>query len=172
MPLPSVARRSHRPVVFPSRRMRRSYRSAAPELAPFMHGAGSSLSLPRNRACSRKHLGPHQMRQQDPRSAVRRVPVSPFSCRCRSLARRFRPLKPVCRRSRLFPPLLTEDDAKSALTTTSPFYFLEHAGGLNGSGMSPMAGPCGAVTNVPQYDPRSAAAVMPSSPFSLPDAGV
>ncbi len=65
------------------------------------------------------------------------------------------------------PPLRTEDDAKSALTATSPFYFLENAGGLNGSGMSPVAGPS-AVTNVSQYDPRSAAAVMPSSPFSLP----
>ena len=35
--------------------------------------------------------------------------------------------QPVCPRSRRFSPLRTEDDAKSALTANSPFYFLEHA---------------------------------------------
>jgi cysteine desulfurase/selenocysteine lyase len=36
-----------------------------------------------------------------------------------------------------FAPLRTEDDAKSALTTASPFYFMDGAGALNGIGTAP-----------------------------------
>jgi cysteine desulfurase/selenocysteine lyase len=52
------------------------------------------------------------------------------------------------------PPLRTEDDARSVLTATSPFYFLEYAGGLSGSGLP--------------ADPTVGSAVLPQSPFSLP----
>ncbi len=70
------------------------------------------------------------------------------------------------------PPLRTEDDAKSALTAGSPFYFLEHAGGLSGTSMAPtteLLSQPAASPSIPmglvQQDPQNAAGV---SPFSLP----
>jgi cysteine desulfurase/selenocysteine lyase len=51
-----------------------------------------------------------------------------------------------------------------ALTATSPFYFLENAGALNGSNLAPVPLPAMAAT-LPQYDERSAG---PAAPFSLP----
>jgi hypothetical protein len=74
------------------------------------------------------------------------------------------------------PPLRSEDDAKSALTTASPFYFLENAGGLNRFGAAPAGGSFpetisavsypSSAAGLLQQDPRSAATAV--SPFSLP----
>ena len=63
-------------------------------------------------------------------------------------------------------PLRSEDDAKSALTTASPFYFLENAGGMSTPVAAPATASQAATPSVGllQVDPRSAAV----SPFSLP----
>ncbi len=63
-------------------------------------------------------------------------------------------------------PLRTEDDAKSALTTASPFYFMDGAGALNGINTAP--------TNLSSRPERSGvegpavASVATTSPFSQP----
>jgi cysteine desulfurase/selenocysteine lyase len=73
-----------------------------------------------------------------------------------------------------FPPLRTEDDAKAALTANSPFYFLEHAGGLSGASMASTTAPTGLSSRMSQPVVEGPAvysvpeAAFPSSPFSLP----
>src|SRR3984957_2214033 len=134
--------------------------SAPTELSPYMMGPAAAVSLPA--AAPGPQMG---VWQQDPRTAVGgvspfSVPMPQFGATSPSFETSVPGLPP-------FSPLLTEDDAKSALTATSPFYFLEHAGGLSGSGMAPAIQPV-ATAPMPQYDPRSAAAGLPSSPFSLP----
>jgi cysteine desulfurase/selenocysteine lyase len=139
--------------------------TGVPELAPFTMGPAAAMSLPVAAPVSQAG-----MMQNDPRSVGAGLPVSPFALPMPEFGAAFPSFEagvPVLPPLSPLSPLRTEDDAKSALTATTPFYFLESAGGLNGSGVSPMAGPA-AVTNVSQYDPRSTAAVMPSSPFSLP----
>ena len=137
--------------------------TGAPELAPFTMGPAAAVSLPMSAPVPEPG-----MMQNDPRSAGAGLPVSPFAMPMPEFGAPFPSLEAGVPSLPPLSPLLTEDAAKSALTTTSPFYFLENAGGLNGSGVSPiMAGPS-AVTNVSHYDPRSAIAVMPSSPFSVP----
>jgi len=54
-------------------------------------------------------------------------------------------------------PLRTEDDAKSALTTASPFYFLDNAGALNGPSTVPA-----------ELSSRPERSVAEGSPFSQP----
>jgi cysteine desulfurase / selenocysteine lyase len=134
--------------------------SAPTELSPYMMGPGAAVSLPAAAPIPQIGVG-----LQDPRTAVGgvspfSVPMPQFGATSPSFETSVPGLPP-------FPPLLTEDDAKSALTATSPFYFLEHAGGLSGSGMAPAVQPVAAAP-MPQYDPRSAAAGLPLSPFSLP----
>jgi len=137
--------------------------TGAPELAPFTMGPAAAVSLPMSAPVP--ELG---MMQNDPRSAGAGLPVSPFAMPMPEFGAPFPSFEAGVPSLPPPSPLLTEDAAKSALTTTSPFYFLENAGGLNGSGVSPiMPGPS-AVTSVSQYDPRSTIAVMPSSPFSVP----
>ena len=80
---------------------------------------------------------PQGLLQYDPRSATAAFPSSPFSLPLPefddalfpSFAAGVPALPPL-------PPLRTEDDAKSALTTASPFYFLDNAGALNGSSIA------------------------------------
>jgi cysteine desulfurase/selenocysteine lyase len=134
--------------------------TGVPELAPFTMSPAAAMSLPAAAPVPEAGMLPH-----DPRSAG--LPISPFALPMPEFGAPFPSFETGVPVLPPLPPLRTEDDAKSALSTTSPFYFLENAGGLNGSGMSPMAGPS-AVTNVSQYDPRSTAAMMPSSPFSMP----
>jgi cysteine desulfurase/selenocysteine lyase len=136
--------------------------TGVPELAPFTMGPAAAMSLPMTAPVS--EMG---MLRNDPRSAGAGLPVSPFALPMPEFGAPFPSFEAGVPALPPLSPLLTEDDARSALTATSPFYFLENAGGLNGSGMSPVAGPS-AVTSVSQYDPRSTAGVMPSSPFSLP----
>jgi cysteine desulfurase / selenocysteine lyase len=78
------------------------------------------------------------LQQYDPRSATATFPSSPFSVPLPEFDDAMFPsfgagvpaLPP-------FAPLRTEDDAKSALTTASPFYFLNNAGALNGISTAP-----------------------------------
>jgi cysteine desulfurase/selenocysteine lyase len=174
MPLPSV------PAIpsaggFPLAPNASQLSTGVPELAPFTMGPAAAVSLPAAfpppMTAPVPEVGmlqgvPRGVPQNDPRSAGAGLPVSPFAMPMPEFGAPFPSFEAGVPVLPPLSPLLTEDAAKSALTTTSPFYFLENAGGLNGSGMSPMAG--SAVANVSQYEPRSTAAVMPSSPFSVP----
>jgi cysteine desulfurase/selenocysteine lyase len=150
--------------------------SGVPELSSFAPGQVTAVALP---AAAPMPLG---LPQYDPRSASTAFPSSPFSLPMPEFDEALFPsfasgvpaLPP-------FPPLRTEDDAKSVLTPGSPYYFLDNAGGLNGPvavptelssgpGLSVMdpsrlavgrAAEGSAVHSVP-------AAAIPSSPFSLP----
>ena len=109
------------------------------------------------------------MLQHDPRSAQPafrslpfRLPMPEFGAAFPSFEDGVPALPPL-------PPLRTEDDAKSALTTASPFYFLENAGGLNGSDMAPGSHrPTGSSPSSLAYDPRSAAAAFRPLPSRFP----
>jgi len=136
--------------------------TGVPELAPFTMGPAAAVSLPMSAPVP--EVG---MLQNDPRSAGAGLPVSPFALPMPEFGAAFPSFEAGVPVLPPLPPLRTEDDAKSALTTTSPFYFLENAGALNGSNIAPAALPSVGAT-IPQYDPRSAAAAIPSSPFSLP----
>jgi cysteine desulfurase/selenocysteine lyase len=140
--------------------------SAPTELSPYMMGPAPAVSLPAAAPLPATTLGPQMgVGQQDPRTAA--VGLSPFSVPMPQFGATSPSFETSVPGLPPFPPLLTEDDAKSALTATSPFYFLEHAGGLSGPGMSPAIQPI-AKAPTPQYDPRSATAGLPLSPFSLP----
>ena len=140
--------------------------SAPTELSPYMMGPAAAVSLPAAAPLPATTPGPQMgVGQQDLRTAAGglspfSVPMPQFGATSPSFETSVPGLPP-------FSPLLTEDDAKSALTATSPYYFLEHAGGLSGSGMAPAIQPV-ATAPMPQYDPRGAAASLPLSPFSLP----
>jgi cysteine desulfurase / selenocysteine lyase len=136
------------------------FSTGVPELVPFTMSPASAMSLPAAAPVPEAGMLPH-----DPRSAG--LPVSPFALPMPEFGAPFPSFEAGVPVLPPLAPLRTEDDAKSALSTTSPFYFLENAGGLNGSNLAPVALPSVAAT-IPQYDPRSAAAVMPSSPFSMP----
>jgi cysteine desulfurase / selenocysteine lyase len=136
--------------------------SATPELSPFMVGPAAAVSLPA--ATPVPEAG---MLQHDPRSAAAGFPESPFSLPMPEFGATFPSFEAGVPALAPLPPLRTEDDARSALTTTSPFYFLENAGGLNGSGMAPELQPL-AIAPMLQQDPRAATAAIPLSPFSLP----
>src|SRR5277367_660018 len=84
--------------------------------------------------------------RQDPRSAPA---VSPFSLPMPEFGAAFPAFEAGVPALPPLAPLRSEDDAKSALTTASPFYFLENAGGMS----TPVAAP--AISTV-------------ASPFSLP----
>jgi cysteine desulfurase/selenocysteine lyase len=136
--------------------------TGATELSPFMPGPAAAMALPATAPIP--EMG---MLQNDPRNAAAGLPVSPFSMPMPEFGAAFPSFETGLPAIPPLPPLRTEDDAKSALTTTSPFYFLEHAGALNGSGLAPtLSSPPVAPTL--QYDPRSVATSIPSSPFSVP----
>ncbi len=141
--------------------------SALPELSSVSPGQVTAVALP---AAAPVHQG---LPQYDPRSASAALPSSPFSVPMPEFDEALFPsfaagvpaLPP-------FPPLRTEDDAKSALSAASPFYFLEHAGGLSGASMAPttelLSQPAASPSmpnGMAQQDPQNAAGV---SPFSLP----
>jgi cysteine desulfurase / selenocysteine lyase len=101
---------------------------------------------------------------QDPRSAP--AVVSPFSLPMPEFGATFPAFEAGVPALPPLAPLRSEDDAKSALTTASPFYFLENAGGMS----TPVAAPATAsqaaapAAGLLQFEPRSAAV----SPFALP----
>ncbi len=170
MPLPSV------PAIpsaggFPIAPSASQLSTGVPELAPFTMGPAAAVSLP---AAFSPVTTPVPeagvlpgVPQNDLRSAGVGLAVSPFAMPMPDFGAPFPSFEAGVPALPPLSPLLTEDAAKSVLTTASPFYFLEHAGGLNGSGVSSVGGPS-AVTNISRYDPRSTAPVMPSSPFSVP----
>ena len=133
MPLPSV------PAIPSAGKFPAAPDMAGTELSPFAPGPVTAVALP---AAAPVPQGPLQY---DPRSATAAFPSSPFSLPLPELDDALFPsfhgapgqvaagvpgLPPL-------PPLLTEDDAKSALTTASPFYFMDGAGALNGISTAP-----------------------------------
>jgi cysteine desulfurase/selenocysteine lyase len=128
-----------------------------PELAPFTMSPAAAMSLPAAAPVPEAGMLPN-----DPRSAG--LPVSPFALPMPEFGASFPSFEAGVPVLPPLPPLRMEDDARSALTATSPFYFLENSGALNGSSVAPVALPSVAAT-IPQYDQRSAAL---ASPFSLP----
>jgi cysteine desulfurase/selenocysteine lyase len=100
---------------------------------------------------------------QDPRSAPA---VSPFSLPMPEFGAAFPAFESGVPALPPLAPLRSEDDAKSALTTASPFYFLENAGGMSTSvaapatsaGVSPFSLP------MPEFD----AALFPSFAAGVP----
>jgi cysteine desulfurase / selenocysteine lyase len=133
--------------------------SAPTELSPYMMGPAAAVSLPAAVPGPQMGVG-----QQDPRTAA--VGLSPFSVPMPQFGATSPSFETSVPGLPPFSPLLTEDDAKSALTATSPFYFLEHAGGLSGSGMAPKE-----VSSRPERSAVEGPAVssaLPLSPFSLP----
>src|SRR5271156_3879642 len=164
MPLPSV------PAIPSAGKLPTAPDIAGTELSSFGPGQVTAVAPPA--------AGSVPLQQYDPRSATAAFPSSPFSLPLpeldealfRSFAAGLPALPPLA-------PLRTEDDAKSALTTTSPFYFLNNAGALNGpstapatalpSGTSAVSQPAASpsvATGIPQQDPQSFA----TSPFSQP----
>ena len=106
--------------------------TGATELSPFMLGPAAAMALP-----ATAPIPEAGMLQHDPRSAAAGLPVSPFSLPMPQFGAPFPSFEAGVPVLPPLPPLRTEDDARSALTATSPFYFLENAGALNGSGMAP-----------------------------------
>ena len=145
--------------------------SATPEFSPFMLGPAAAVALP-----AATPLPEAGMLQHDPRSAAAVLPLSPFSLPMPEFGATFPSFEAGVPALPPLPPLRTEDDARSALTTTSPFYFLENAGGLNGSAMAPTRAPF--PTELSSRQERSVvegpdvhsvpAVAIPSSPFSIP----
>ena len=105
MPLPSV------PAIpsaggFPLAPNASQLSTGVPELAPFTMGPAAAMSLAADRACSGSGhaAGGRRVCRKMTRAVQEPGFLSlPLPCRCLSLARRFRRLKQVCRRSRLFP---------------------------------------------------------------------
>jgi cysteine desulfurase / selenocysteine lyase len=126
MPLPSV------PAIPSAGKFPTAPDMAGTELSPFAPGSVTGVALPAAAPV------PLELQQYDPRSATAAFPSSPFSLPLPELDDALFPsfatglpaLPPL-------PPLRTEDDAKSALTTASPFYFLDGAGALNGISTAP-----------------------------------
>jgi cysteine desulfurase / selenocysteine lyase len=144
--------------------------SVTPGLPAYMPGEAAAVSLP-----AVAPLPGAGLPQHDPRSAAASFPSSPFSLPMPLFEGAFPSFEAGVPALAPLPPLRSEDDAKSALTTASPFYFLENAGGLNESVTAPTAGASAvsypAASSSPaagllQPDPRSAATAV--SPFSLP----
>ncbi len=140
------------------------------ELSAFAPGQLTAVAVP--------DAGSVPSQQYDPRSATAAFPASPFAlplpdfddAMFPSLGAGLPALPPLA-------PLRTGDDAKSPLTTASPFYFLENARALNGpstvpgtalfpAGPSATSQPAASPAKAsPQQDPHRTAGV---SPFSQP----
>src|ERR1700758_4147579 len=100
--------------------------TGVPEFAPFTMSPAAALSPPA------VVPGPEAgMLPNDPRSTGAGLPVSPFAMPMPEFGAAFPSFEAGVPALPPLSPLLTETDAKSALTTASPFYFLENAGGLN-----------------------------------------
>jgi cysteine desulfurase / selenocysteine lyase len=100
---------------------------AMTELSPFMVGPAAAMALPAAMPVSEAGMLP-----SDPRSAAG-VPVSPFAMPMPEFGASFPSFETGVPAIPALPPLRTEDDARSVLTAPSALYFLEHAGGLDGS---------------------------------------
>jgi cysteine desulfurase/selenocysteine lyase len=149
--------------------------SVSPGLPAYMPGESAAVSPPAAAPVPGAGLPQH-----DPRSAAAGFPSSPFSLPLPLFEGAFPSFEAGVPALAALPPLRSEDDAKSALTTASPFYFLENSGGLNRSATAPATGTFpGSISAVSypaassssaagllQQDPRSAATAV--SPFSLP----
>jgi cysteine desulfurase / selenocysteine lyase len=105
---------------------------AMTELSPFVVGPAAAMALPA--ATPVPEAG---MLQNDPRSAAAGFPVSPFAMPMPEFGATFPSFETAVPAIPALPPLRTEDDARSALTAPSAWYFLEHAGGLGGSEIAP-----------------------------------
>jgi cysteine desulfurase / selenocysteine lyase len=154
-----------------------SVSTAPTESSPFMMGPAAAVSLP-----STAPIPDAGMAQHDPRGASAGLPVSPFAQPLPEFGASLSSAEagfPALPGLPSLAPLLTEDDARSALTTASPFYFLEHAGGLNGSApvpasaMTPTYPVSPAPTELSSRPERSgvegpAVQSIPASPFSVP----
>ena len=147
----------------------------APDVTGLSRQPRSCRPLPwgRQRPCPSPLLRPIPeagMLQHDPRSAAAGLPVSPFSLPMPEFGASFPSFEAGVPALPPLPPLRTEDDARSALTTGSPFYFLENAGGLSGSGVAPTELSSRADYSVVEGSAVHpvAAVAMPTSPFSLP----
>jgi cysteine desulfurase / selenocysteine lyase len=144
--------------------------SVTPGLPAYMPGEAAAVSLPAAAA----PLPGAGLPQHDPRSAAAGFSLSPFSLPMPLFEGAFPSFEAGVPALAPLPPLRSEDDAKSALTTASPFYFLENAGGLNKSGTAPAIGTFPETISAVSYpssaaglmQPRSAATAV--SPFSLP----
>jgi cysteine desulfurase/selenocysteine lyase len=125
-----------------------------PELGPFTPGPMASSILP----AAAPPVG-QDFIQQDMRAGGAGAAISPFAMPMPFFDAAFPSFETGVPAIPPLPPLRGETDARSVLTATSPFYFLEHAGALNRESLAP-----GAVY------PQSAAALgNPSaSPFSMP----
>jgi cysteine desulfurase / selenocysteine lyase len=134
--------------------------SVTPAPQAYMPAESAAVSLP-----AAAPLPGAGLPQHDPRSAAVAYPSSPFSLPLPVFGGAFPSFEAGVPALAPLPPLRSEDDAKSALTTASPFYFLENAGALNRSAAVPAA-PASSATGLMQQDPRSAATA--ASPFSLP----
>ena len=134
---------------------------AMTELSPFMVGPAAAMALPAVTPVSQAG-----MLQNDPRSAAAGFPVSPFAMPMPQFGAPFPSFETGVPAIPALPPLSTEDDARSVLTAPSEFYFLEHAGGLDGSEILPAHELLPKQANVPKEGiaPKQASA----SPFSLP----
>jgi cysteine desulfurase / selenocysteine lyase len=131
--------------------------SVAPAMSSFVPGQATAFAPP-----AIAPLPGVDLLQHDPRSAVAVAPTSPFSVPMPPFDAAFPSFEAGMPALPPLPPLRSEDDARSALSTPSSFYFLEHAGGL-GRPTSAFPG-----AGLLQQDPQSAVAAVPSSAFSLP----
>jgi cysteine desulfurase / selenocysteine lyase len=124
------------------------------ESAPFVIGPAAAMSLPFSAPIPEKGVP-----QQDPRSTAVLGPVSPFALPMPEFGATFPSFEAGLPALPPLAPLLTEDDARAALTAPSPFYFLENAGGLAGS---------------TEPDPHAIPGIpgVPASAFSVPTPGL
>jgi cysteine desulfurase/selenocysteine lyase len=134
---------------------------AMTELSPFMLDPAAAMALPAVTPVSQAG-----MLQNDPRSAGPGFPVSPFAMPMPQFGAPFPSFETGVPAIPALPPLSTEDDARSVLAAPSAFYFLEYAGGLDGSEIAPAHEllPNQATAPKEGIAPKQASA----SPFSLP----
>jgi cysteine desulfurase/selenocysteine lyase len=126
MPLPSV------PAIPSAGKFPSAPDMAGTELSSFAPGQLTAVALPAAAPV------PQGLQQYDPRSATAAFPASPFSLPLPELDDAlFSSFAPGVPALPPLSPLRTEDDAKSALTTASPFYFIDGAGALNGISTAP-----------------------------------
>jgi cysteine desulfurase / selenocysteine lyase len=125
-----------------------------PELAPFMPGPAASSILP----AAAPQVG-QDFLQQDMRSAGAGAAISPFAMPMPLFDAAFPSFETGVPAIPPLPPMRSEGDARSVLTETSPYYFLEQAGTLNQ----------GSMTQSAVYPQSAAALSVPAvSPFSMP----
>jgi cysteine desulfurase / selenocysteine lyase len=155
MPLPSM------PAIPSAGKFPTAPDMAGTELSSFAPGQVTAVALP---AAAPVPQGPMQY---DPRSATAAFPASPFSLPLPELDDAlFSSYAPSVPALPPFSPLRTEDDAKSALTTASPFYFMDGAGAINGISTAPSE-----LSSRPErsvVEGPAVASVPASSPFSQP----